>query len=122
MIHIQKSNEGIDIPKKDFASINISTNLYFNGREIKRYVNKVHMKIKPSDNALCEDERIDREDCIYKLEELKDIISITIDGETYKAPWKDSKKEYNVNVWEDTKKNGDEVEITIFKPMEKNRK
>ena len=27
MIHIQKSNEGIDIPKKDFASINISTNL-----------------------------------------------------------------------------------------------
>lgn len=51
MIHIQKSNEGIDIPKKDFASINISTNLYFNGKEIKRYVNKVHMKIKPSDNA-----------------------------------------------------------------------
>ena len=57
MIHIQKSNEGIDIPKKDFASINISTNLYFNGKEIKRYVNKVHMKIKPSDNALCEDEQ-----------------------------------------------------------------
>ena len=92
MIHIQKSNEGIDIPKKDFASINISTNLYFNGREIKRYVNKVHMKIKPSDNALCEDERIDREDCIYKLEELKDIISITIDGETYKVPWKTVKR------------------------------
>ena len=115
MIHIQKSNEGIDIPKKDFASINISTNLYFNGREIKRYVNKVYMKIKPSDNVLCEDERINREDCMYKLEELKDIISI-------KVPWKDSKKEYNVNVWEDTKKNGDEVEITIFKPMEKNRK
>ena len=45
--------------------------LYTSGREIKRYVNKVHMKIKPSDNALCEDERIDREDCIYKLEELK---------------------------------------------------
>ena len=64
MIHIQKSNEGIDIPKKDFASINISTNLYFNGREIKRYVNKVYMKIKPSNNALCEDERIAREDCI----------------------------------------------------------
>lgn len=59
---------------------------------------------------------------MYKLEELKDITSITVDGETYKAPWKDSKKEYNVNVWEDTKKNGDEVEITIFKPMEKNRK
>ena len=71
MIHIQKSNEGIDIPKKDFASINISTNLYFNGKEIKRYVNKVHMKIKPSDNALCEDERIDREDCIYNLKNLK---------------------------------------------------
>ena len=114
MIHIQKSNEGIDIPKRDFVSINISTNLYFNGKGIK--------KIKPSDNALCEDERIDREDCMYKLEELKDITSITVDGETYKVPWKDSKKEYNVNVWEDTKKNGDEVEITIFKPMEKNRK
>ena len=27
MIHIQKSNEGIDIPKRDFVSINISTNL-----------------------------------------------------------------------------------------------
>lgn len=122
MIHIQKSNEGIDIPKRDFISINISTNLYFNGKGIKRYVNKVYMKIKPSDNALCEDERIDREDCMYKLEELKDITSITVDGETYKVPWKDSKKEYNMNVWEDTKRNGDEVEITIFKPMEKNRR
>ncbi len=40
MIHIQKSNEGIDIPKRDFVSINISTNLYFNGKGIKRYVNK----------------------------------------------------------------------------------
>ena len=115
MIHIQKSNEGIDIPKRDFVSINISTNLYFNGKGIKRYVNKVYMKIKPSDNALCEDERIDRE-------ELKDITSITVDGETYKVPWKDSKKEYHVNVWEDTKRNDDEVEITIFKPMEKNRR
>ena len=74
MIHIQKSNEGIDIPKKDFASINISTNLYFNGKEIKRYVNKVHMKIKPSDNALCEDERITREDCMYKLEILHQLL------------------------------------------------
>ena len=71
MIHIQKSNEGIDIPKRDFISINISTNLYFNGKGIKRYVNKVYMKIKPSDNALCEDERIDREDCMYNLKNLK---------------------------------------------------
>ena len=46
MIHIQKSNERIDIPKRDFISINISTNLYFNGKGIKRYVNKVYMKIK----------------------------------------------------------------------------
>ena len=50
------------------------------------------MKIKPSNNALCEDERIAREDCMYKLEELKDIISITVDGETYKVPWKEQQK------------------------------
>ena len=53
MIHIQKSNEGIDIPKRDFVSINISTNLYFNGKGIKRYVNKVYMKIKPGPIMYC---------------------------------------------------------------------
>lgn len=123
MIHIQKDNEGFDFPIEDICSINIATNIHLNQRGLRQYINKVYVKIKPSDNVFCEGENIDKEEVLYRFDEFKDIRSITIDDTEYVVPWRESKEKYAVNIWQKTiSKTDDTIEIMIFKSREDNKK
>ncbi len=117
-VHIQNDNEGFDIPTSDIVSMDIRQNVHINKYGLRTYINKVYMKIRPSENILCEGIKMQSEDFLYRFSDFNDIRSITINESTYTMPWKD-REEYGNNEYQSSKCLEDVIEITIQKPFEK---